>query len=164
MAALSDYLESGLLHHVFRGSSFPKPTGLAIALCSGVPVESGNAKNFETGGWLQELPSGVNNVDTGYRRINIGDPNSLGDDSWNFNVATLDAGESGVNSVIWNSGSLTFDTALQDWGWVSGIAITDHPDYGSGNLLMVAALNNPRIVYMGDNLKFDPEALQISFK
>lgn len=164
MAALSDYLESGLLNYVFRGTSFPKPTGMAIALCSGVPSESGNGLNFETGGWLPELPSGINGSGTGYSRINIGNPVLLGDDAWNFDVSTLDNGSSGVFSVIWNSGSLTFDTALLDWGWVSGIAITDHPDYGSGNLLMVAALNNPRIVYMGDNLKFDPEALQISFK
>jgi hypothetical protein len=164
MAALSDYLESGLLHHIFRGDSFPKPTGIALALCSGVPPESGNGANYETGGWLPELPSGINGSGTGYSRIDLGDPSTAGNAAWNFNTATLDNGSSGVFSVIWNSGNLTFDTALLDLGWVSGIAITDHAGYGSGNLLMVAALNNPRIVYMGDNLKFDPEALQISFK
>ena len=164
MAALSDYLESGLLHHIFRGSSFPKPDAIAIALCSGIPPESGNGKNFETGGWLPELASGVGDNLTGYSRIDLGDPATGGDDDWNFNISQLDAGSSGAFSVVWNSGSLVFDTALLDWGWVSGIAITDSAEYGEGNILMVAALNNPRIVYMGDNLKFDPESLQISFK
>ena len=37
MAALSDYLESQLLNHLFRDVSFPKPDRLAIALTSGVP-------------------------------------------------------------------------------------------------------------------------------
>ena len=32
MASLSDYLESGLLHHLFRGQTFPKPTNVAVAL------------------------------------------------------------------------------------------------------------------------------------
>ena len=52
MASLSDYLESGLLHHVFRGQDFPKPLNVAVALCSGVPKDS------DTGSTIPELPSG----------------------------------------------------------------------------------------------------------
>ena len=43
--------------------------------------------------------------------------------------------------------TILFDTALQDWGWVSGIAIVDSGEYGTGNMLMYAQLNNPRIIY-----------------
>ena len=53
MASLSDYLESGLLHHIFRGESFSKPSKIAIALTSGVPQDS------DTGFTIPELPSGI---------------------------------------------------------------------------------------------------------
>ena len=66
--------------------------------------------------------------------------------------------------MIRNSGQIIFNTALTDWGWVSGIAITDNPTVGEGNLLMHAQLTNPRIIYTGDNVKFDIETLEISFK
>ena len=46
MAALSDYLESGLLHHVFRGQSFPKPDNICIALTSGTPLDSHTGENI----------------------------------------------------------------------------------------------------------------------
>ena len=51
MEALSDYLESGLLHHIFRGQSFPKPTNIAIALCCGI------AKDSDTGSTIPEMSS-----------------------------------------------------------------------------------------------------------
>jgi hypothetical protein len=85
MAALSDYLESGLLTHIFKGSSFPKPTQIAIALTSGVPLESDN------GSTIPELPSGVsrgvNFISTNYSRINLGNPSVVGNTVWN-NVGT----------------------------------------------------------------------------
>ena len=40
MAALSDYLESGLLNHVFRGGTFDKPSNISLALTSGIPQDS----------------------------------------------------------------------------------------------------------------------------
>ena len=57
MASLSDYLESGLLHHLFRGEKLSQPTNIAIALCSSVPSESDN------GSTIQELPSGTSPTD-----------------------------------------------------------------------------------------------------
>lgn len=154
MAALSDYLESGLLHHMFRGQTFPKPSTIAIALTSGVP------QDFHTGSTIPELPSGVNGSLTGYSRIDLGSPADSGNSWWLYKSDDHAAG----SGVIKNSVSFVFDTALQDWGWVSGIAITDSPVYGSGNLLMHAELDNPRIIYTGDSVKFDLESLQISFK
>ena len=58
MTALSDYLESGLLHHIFRGQDFNKPSGVTIALCSGVPSES------DTGETIPELPETLAIEDT----------------------------------------------------------------------------------------------------
>jgi hypothetical protein len=154
MTALSDYLESGLLHHVFRGQTLPKFGGVAIALCSGVPSDS------DTGETIPELPSGINGSGTGYKRYNLGDTVASGDYFWEYNIDDHNAG----SGLIKNDVTLLFDTALLDWGWVSGIAIVDSGDYGVGNLLMYSELNNPRIIYQGDSVKFDSSTLQIKFK
>jgi len=154
MTALSDYLESGLLHHVFRGQEFPKFGGVAIALCSGVPVDS------DDGTTIPELPTGIAGDDTGYRRYNLGSPTDSGNYFWEYNINDHNAG----SGLIKNDVTLLFDTALLDWGWVSGIAIVDSGDYGTGNLLMYSELSNPRVIYQGDSVKFDSSTLQIKFK
>lgn len=234
MAALSDYLESGLLSHLFRNSAFPRPSNICIALTSGVPLDS------DTGSSIPELPSGVQNglnfVTTNYQRINLGSPATGGDNTWNSvgidattaysvygsttsgtlayfypiflsttaanNYSTANGGpgenitytfkefpsvlffapsgsagmfNSGVyvksnypdyegNGFIRNKNQIVFNTALTEWGWVSGIAVVDHPTVGSGNLLMYAKLTNPRYVYLGDNIRFDANSLEISLK
>ena len=170
MAALSDYLESGLLHHIFRGETFEKPSGMLIGLTSGVPVDS------DTGSTIPELPSGIDGVDTGYRREDLGNPSFLNLNSFGAAITPEDAKwtytteDHAVGSgVIGNARSITFETALLDWGMVSGIAILDSGTHatsvdGGGNLLMHAQLDNERIVYMGDSVKFDTDTLQISFK
>ena len=151
MAALSDYLESGLLNHLFRGGTFEKPSNISLALTSGVPSDS------DTGTTLPEIPSGINGSGTGYSRVDLGAPT---DTSWTFTEERFLAG----SGTIKNSGQIIFNTALLDWGYVSGVAIIDHSTWGSGNLLMHATLDNPRIIYTGDNAKFDIENLEISFK
>lgn len=154
MTALSDYMESGLLHHVFRGGSFPKPSNVAIALCSGVPTDS------DTGVTIPELPTGINGSGTGYSRYDVGDPSTLGDAFWSYDINDHNAG----SGLIKNASTFIFGTALLDWGWVSGIAIVDSGEYGSGNLLMYSELGKPRVVYLGDAPKFDASQLQIKFK
>lgn len=230
MAALSDYLESGLLNHIFRNTTFDRPSTIAIALTSGVPLDS------NSGSTIPELPSGVNKginfVNTNYKRVNLGNPATTGNFVWNpvgvddtttFSVygtsssgnsigisgyfyplylnqataltasngftqsyrfvefpnvlfyAPVNLQQSGVatdpgytkydgNGFIKNSSQIVFDTALTDWGWVSGIAILDTANHASGNLLMYAKLENPRYIYTGDNIKFDINSLEISLK
>jgi|LakMenEpi03Aug12_release.lakeMendotaPanAssembly.Ray.scaffolds.fasta_scaffold07026_13 hypothetical protein len=237
MAALSDYLEAQLLNHIFRSGVFTKPSQIAIALTSGVCLDS------NTGNTIPELPSGVqkgnNFVTTNYARINLGSPSGVGNNVWNavgsdettiFSVSGVSSsgqavGTSGYfyplylnqttsnnadkantslligfsysyqfkefpnvtfysptslaqsgqaqnpgysqydgNGFIKNSSQLVFNTALNDWGWVSGIAILDNSAYGSGNLLMYSKLENPRYIYTGDNVKLDTNSLEISLK
>ena len=227
MAALSDYLESGLLSHIFRNTALPRPSTIAIALTSGVPLDSDN------GSTIPELPSGVANglnfVSTNYKRINLGPPATSGDNTWNsigvdsltaysvsgskkdgtmgyfyplylneLSAQTAGNGttylltfekefpsvnfyaptstfQSGVsvksnytdydgNGFIRNKNQFVFNTALTEWGWVSGIAILDNETVGLGNLLMYAKLTNPRYVYLGDNIRFDANSLEISLK
>lgn len=168
MAALSDYLESGLLHHVFRGQEFPKPENIAVALCSGVPSDASTGiSNYANGGTLPEIPSGDGaGNDTGYRRYNLGRPDDTtggqasGDYAWLYSQPDHDAG----SGLIKNRNTIIFNVAQQNWGWVSGIAIVDSGQYGTGNMLMYAELENPRIIYQGDSVKFDLTKLQIKFK
>jgi hypothetical protein len=68
------------------------------------------------------------------------------------------------NGFIKNQNQIVFDTALSDWGWVSGVAVLDSSVAGQGNVLMYAALKNPRYIYTGDNIKFDAKSLEISLK
>jgi len=231
MAALSDYLESGILTHLFRSQSFPKPSNISIALTSSIPRDN------DTGQTIPELHQTTQldsiTVQTNYSRIDLGDPVGAGDLKWNragidnvtpFAVYSEDISHSGYfyplflsestalandsnpagggtvadpyefsefpgvkfygphsvavsgaaanpgyelyegNGFIKNKVQFVFETALTDWGWVSGVAILDSPDHQSGNLLMFAALNNPRYVYTGDSIKFDLNALEISLK
>lgn len=151
--ALSDYLESGLLHHIFMGTSFSKPSNISIALCSGKPLDS------DTGATIPELPTGIGGENTGYARVDLGDPSSVGEVTWIYSQQDHDYG----SGLIKNSGSIVFEKALLDWGFVSGIAIVDNSTYGDGNLLMHSELNNPRIIYKGDAVKFDVTNLQIKF-
>lgn len=154
MTAFSDYLESGLLHHVFRGESFPKPTNVAIALCSGVPQDS------DDGSTIPEIPLTINSSGTGYTRYEVGPPSTSGNAAWNYDIDDHNAG----SGVIKNSSTWLFGTALVEWGWVSGIAVLDSADHGQGNLLLRAEMTRPRIVYEGDAIRFDESALQIKFK
>ncbi len=160
MTALSDYLESGLLHHVFRGQDFQKPDGISIALCSGVPSES------DTGETIPELPRDIDGEDSGYRRYFLGAPDDTagGVASGNYYWLYSDADHNEGSGLIKNNQTFLFNNALKDWGWVSGIAICDSGTVGSGNMLMYAELNNPRVIYQGDSVKFDSSTLQISFK
>ena len=166
MAALSDYLESGLLHHIFRGELFHRPSGIAIALCSGVPQDSYTGVNQYEGGTLPEISSGDGVTLTGYTRQFLGDPTAEptttvpGKDAWTYSSDDHAQG----SGLIKNAGNIVFDTALVDWGIVSGIAVVDSGEYGVGNLLMHATLDNPRSIYKGDSVKFDMSSLQISFK
>ena len=154
MAALSDYLESGLLNHVFRNESFPKPPAVAIALASGVLHDG------DTGATIAELPTGIDGTGTGYARILLDRTDVSGNDYWSFSADDLSEG----SGLIKNAANRVFDTALLDWGDVVGIAILDSGVYGKGNLLMHSAIDNPRKIYEGDSVVFNSETLQIRFK
>jgi hypothetical protein len=144
-------MQSGLLQHIFRNSSFPKPSSIAIALTSGVPVASQN------GTTIPEMATSINGSGTGYSRLNLGNPSSNGDGLWSYSPADYAAG----SGVIRNANQLAFNTALCDWGWISGIAVLDNSAVGSGNLLYFAQLQNPRTIFMGDGPKFDASIINI---
>jgi len=154
MAALSDYLESGLLHHILGDETFAKPSTISIALTSTAPVDS------DTGASIPEIPSGINGSGTGYARVDLGPPASSGASAWDYLTADSAVG----SGVFKNASNILFTTALLDWGWASGVAVVDHSTYGSGNLLFHGQLGNPRVIYAGDAMKFDLQTLKIQIK
>ena len=80
MAALSNYLESGLLHHIFKGETFSAPSVIAIGLSSGVVVNVNGVAtptgtyDAATGGTCGELSTTAADASAnGYGRLNLGD-------------------------------------------------------------------------------------------
>lgn len=80
MAALSDYLESQLLNHLFRANTINKPGNISVALTTSV------GKDSDTGATLPEVPADFDNggvtTTTGYSRLNLGNPATTGNTVW----------------------------------------------------------------------------------
>jgi hypothetical protein len=134
MANASDYLEQQIFNHIFRYATFSKPATIAIGLCGSPPTDSG----------YTELPDANN-----YARI----PNVSGDPLWSAH---------GVGGPGSNASELSFNAATGDWGWVSGVIITDDATYNSGNLLLHGALTTPKYVQNGDTFKFATGDLDVT--
>lgn len=130
-------LQSGILEHIFRSSSFPKPSVIAVALCTKVPGE------FDTGTTISE-PS----MSNGYARANLGGPNDL---TWTQPVPNAVTG----SGYITNLSGITFpQNTNSDWGWCSGIAVCDNQGVGSGSVLYSAALSAPQLIQVGTTFSF----------
>lgn len=137
MTSTSDYLEQQIFNHIFRSDTFSKPTTIAIGLCPSPPSDAGYTE--------------LTNSGNSYARI----PNASGNGVW----GTHGTGGPGSNSV-----ELSFPTATADWGWISGVIITDSNTYNAGNLLLHGALTTPKFVQNGDTFKFAIGDLDITIQ
>lgn len=146
MANMSDYLETQLLNHILRGTTFSKPGVIVIGLCSGVPNDSHTVTNI-----------GELSASDGYSRWNMGSPASVGDNAW---TAYPSAGSgvtenaSGITLVSSWSGSPT---------WISGIFITDNLTIGQGSILFHGALTVPKLISSSDSFVISSGNLDITF-
>lgn len=151
MPSMSNYMESGLITHFFRTGSFTKPTVIAIALCSGTPDQADTGslltKELGGGGTPGSPPGGYN------RQV-------LNPDDANWAAITQNASSSGLTD---NLAAITFGPATADWGTVTHIAITDNSGYGSGNMLMSAAVRTQKTIQDGDSLTIGIGNLDIYF-
>lgn len=138
MPSLSNYAQSGLYNHFFRGATFSKPSTIAIALLTNVPREN------DTGATIAELPN-----TNGYTRVN----HASGDAYWRHFIPG-----SGDNLV-----EIAFPPATADWGMVSGVAVLDSATHGAGNLLMQGALPSPRDIKSGDVYRFAVGTFDVFF-
>ena len=139
MSAMSHYLESGLIGHIFKEITFSPPTGIYIGL-----VSNYNSGALESGLFDQELAGGS------YSRVSGGP----GTDYW---AAPATSGQTN------NFQDLTFTTATDDWGYVSGVFIADAVGAGA-NILLYGQLTTPKNVTNGDTFSFSSGDLDIFFK
>lgn len=139
MGALSNYLESGLLNHVFRGVPFSSPSTLYIGL-----TKSLNSGNLELG--TIDEPSGGGYSRQGYLA-------SSG--NW------ISPYTSGYATATHNLSVIEFPIATASIGDVSGIFIADAST--SGNILFYGALSYPRNIREGDQFVFSSGSLRITF-
>jgi hypothetical protein len=138
MTAMSAYLETQLIMHLFRSGTYTKPTALAIALSTAT------------------LNATFTGALTGAEVYNSG--------AYGRQAATpLDANWSTVTSgMTSNLSSITFPAATLDWGTITNVAICDNTTYGSGNVLFWGTLTGNKIVSNGDTFQFAAGQLSLT--
>ena len=136
MSAMTNYLESGLLNQIFRGLTVTLPsTGVYLGLTSGVPTEGGPSSDEVNG--------------AGYTRVHV----STGV----FNAPSADSNGHKVE----NNAAIDFPTATANWGYASGVIITD--SLTAGNVLLKGSLTTARNILNGDTFRFNTGDLDIKF-
>ena len=126
MPGKSDYLESGILNHVFRAVAFPTiPAAVFISLHTADPLDAGTGAEVSTTG-------------TAYARASV--TRAVGA----FAAPTDNAGSQQTS----NSAAITYATATANWGTVTHVGVQDAVT--AGNLLYSAALTTSRTINNGD--------------
>lgn len=132
MANMSNYLENQLVDHIFRTSSFTKPSVLAIALVTSA------ANDSQTGATISEVPDS-----NSYARVQL---NPL-DANW--------AAPVGGDGVTSNLAAIEFPQATGPWGTVVGLAILDSATHGAGNVLFWGNFAENKTVGTDDSVTID---------
>ena len=117
MSAMADYLENKFIDHLFRTSSYTKPTVLAVALYTAAPGEAGGGTEV-TGG--------------AYARVSNNPLNT----NWNATQGGTTGDSSGTGGLTDNAGVLTFPTPPANWGVITHFALLDAAT--AGNFLHVS--------------------------
>lgn len=140
-AQASDYLENGLIDHLFRSRTFAKPSALYVALFTAAPSDAGG---------------GTEVVGGGYARVN--QPPS--DTNWGSTQGGA-GNSSGSSGTTANASIITFPVPSANWGTVTHFGIFDAAS--GGNLLIWDALTTPRTIASGDPAPtFQVGALQVA--
>ena len=142
MPHMTNFAETGVLNHIFRSPSFPKPSTLAVALTRAVPTDS------QTGATIDEVPNS-----NGYARVNLGAPS----DSL-FSIPAQDGAGSGW---ITNLSAISFPAATATWGWCSGISILDSATHGAGNAFYNGPLEEAQLIQNGTTFTIPSGSLRI---
>lgn len=141
-AQASDYLENRLIDHIFRTSTFAKPTALYMALFTSSPADAGGGTEVAGGG---------------YTRINLAPL----DANWKATQGGVIGDSTGNTGLTSNAVVITFPSPTGGWGNITHFGIFDASV--GGNLLIWDALTVPRTIVSGDPAPaFPADALQIS--
>lgn len=139
MAALTNYLESELLNHLFRGIAHTPSSILYIGL-----IRNFNIESIESG--IIDEPS----IESYLRQSYVSNTN---------NWATPYV--SGAAFATHNNTPIEFPIAAANIGEVSGIFISDSPS--NGNILFYSLLSNSRNIRQNDQFIIPSGALKITF-
>jgi hypothetical protein len=130
MTAMSQFLETQLLTHLFLSGTFSKPVSLAIALSTAALSATftgalTNAEVYNSGSYARQplAPS-------------------------NSNWAAV------ANGTTSNTPAIVFPAATLDWGTITNVAICDSTAYGGGDVLFWGTLTGNKIVSNGDTFQF----------
>jgi hypothetical protein len=140
MGALSNYLESGILNHIFRGNKITDWSDLYIGLVSAYSAES-----LESG-TSSELSGG------GYARVQF----KVDAGNWTAPYA------SGQATAIHNISGIAFPVATADIGTVAGVIIATAQAPG-GDLLFHGPLTNSRTLTKDSQFIFPSGTLKVTF-
>lgn len=136
MAGKTDYTENNLLNFIFRGTAFPVPAGLFIALYTTAPSADAGTGGTEVSGGSYARQSVARNTT-----------------EWKDPSAATQGLTENVNTI-------TFPTATGSWGTVVAAAVLDASS--GGNMLYFGNLAVAKPVGVGDVFKFNSGDLEIT--
>jgi hypothetical protein len=144
MAAMSDWLENGLVDLILRNQTLTIPAALHVALYTAAPSDSGGGTEV-TGG--------------SYARVSVTRNLTNWAGTQSAGSTTASTGTGGQTS---NNGAITFPAPTANWGTVTHFAIFDAST--GGNLLFHGALTTAKTINNGDAApSFNAAALTITF-
>lgn len=129
MAAASNYLENAVVDHIFRASTFSKPSALYVGLFTAAPNDAGGGTEV-TGG--------------SYARAQLDPSNS----NWAATQGGTSGASTGTSGETSNAVEILFPAPSANWGQVGWVGIFDAST--GGNLLFHGALTTPKTVNNGD--------------
>jgi hypothetical protein len=143
MSAMSDYLENKLVDHLFRTTTFTRPSPIYIGLYTSAPSDSGGGTEVSGGS---------------YARV----ASTPSDTAWTATQGGTSGASSGTGGTTDNATDITFPAPTANWGVVTHFGIFDASS--GGNLLIWGALTTPKTINSGDPApKFVAGALDITF-
>lgn len=95
MGAMSDYLETALLNHVFRNTSYTSPTTVYVALYTSDPTDADTGTEVSGGAYERQAAT-------------FTDPTQVGG-----------------KATIKNSSEIVFPVATANWGTITHVGIRD---------------------------------------
>jgi hypothetical protein len=141
MSAMSDYLENKLIDHLFRTTTFTRPSPIYVALFTAAPSDSGGGTECSGGS---------------YARASV----TPGDTAFEATQGGTSGNSSGTGGATQNAGAITFATPTASWGTVTHFGIFDA--LSGGNLLFWGALGTSKTINSGDTVSFAAGALDIT--
>lgn len=129
-AAMTDFLETAVVNHLFRGTAYTAPSSWYVALFTSSCSDSAAGTEVATGS---------------YARVAV----ASGTGTW--------AATSSGNGTTSNVAAVEFATPSASWGTVTHWGLYDAST--SGNLLICAALTSSKAINSGDTVSFGAGAL-----